>query len=110
MKANIFKYIFFILVIILLGVGLYRLYNDKNKQTTQKQATRVKFDIIKEINVGVVNYDTTNPILSNNRDIQYIDKLIFQSLLDITLDFKIENLLTKEFSKIDDTTYSKIKR
>lgn len=105
MKANIFKYIFFILVIILVGVAVYILYNDKNNQTKDVKATRIEFNIIEEINIGITDYDTINPILSNNRDIQYVDKLIFQSLLDITPDFKIENLLTKEFSKIDDTTY-----
>lgn len=105
MKANIFKYVFFILVIILVGVALYILYSDKNNQTMGVKAAKMEFNIIKEINIGIISYDTINPILSNNRDIQYVDKLIFQSLLDITPDFKIKNLLTKEFSKIDDTTY-----
>ena len=105
MKANIFKYVFFILVIILVGVAVYILYNDKNNQTKDVKATRIEFNIIEEINIGITNYDTINPILSNNRDIQYVDKLIFESLLDITPDFKIKNLLTTEFSKIDDTTY-----
>lgn len=105
MKTNIFKYVFFIVVIILVGVSVYILYNDRNNQTMGVKAAKMEFNIIKEINIGITNYDTINPILSNNRDIQYVDKLIFQSLLDITSDFKIKNLLTTEFSKIDDTTY-----
>lgn len=105
MKTNIFKYIFFIVVIILVFIAVYILYSDKHGQAIAIQNTKTEFNIIKEINIGITDYDTINPILSNNRDVQYIDKLVFQSLLDITSDFKIKNLLTKEFSKIDETTY-----
>ena len=50
----------------------------------------------REINIGIVGFDTINPILSNNRDIQYIDKLVFEPLVDITKDFKVETKLAKE--------------
>ena len=63
--------------------------------TADKKTKTIEFNIIKELNIGIAEYDNINPILSNNRDIQYIDKLIFQSLMDITYDFKIENLLAK---------------
>ncbi len=105
MKTSIFKHLFFAMVILLICIAVYILYKDKNGQDVKKTANRMEVKIIKEINIGITEYDTINPILSKNRDIQYIDKLIFQSLLDITYDFKIENLLTKEFSKIDDKTY-----
>ena len=105
MKISIFKYIFFVILTILISVAVYILYNNKSKQTIDSQIKRMEFNIIEEFNIGITEYDTINPILSNNRDIQYIDKLIFQSLLDITLDFKIKNLLAKEFSKINSTTY-----
>lgn len=105
MKTNIFKYIFFIIVIVLVGVAIYILYKDGNKETTNVQANKKEINIIKEMNIGISEYDSINPILSNNRDIQYIDKLIFQSLLDITYDFKIENLLAEEVSKINSITY-----
>ena len=105
MKTNIFKYIFFIIVIILVGVAIYILYKDNKQKTSNVQANKMEINIIKEMNIGITDYDSINPILSNNRDIQYIDKLIFQSLLDISYDFKIENLLAKEFSKINSVTY-----
>ncbi|MBQ3145061.1 MAG: hypothetical protein IJB90_00485 [Clostridia bacterium] len=105
MKTNIFKYIFFIIVVILICIAIYILYKDIDKQKNDIQDNIIKFNIIKEMNIGITDYDTINPVLSNNRDIQYVNKLIFQPLLNITHDFKIENLLTKEFSKIDSTTY-----
>lgn len=105
MKTNIFKYIFFVIVIALIGGAIYILYKDKNKESADIQASRMEINMIREMNIGITKYDTINPILSNNRDIQYIDKLIFQSLLDITNDFKTENLLAKEVSKINAVTY-----
>ena len=46
-----------------------------------------------------------NPILNHNRDMQYVFKLVYLPLLDITKNFKIENKLAKEFSKINSKTY-----
>ncbi len=105
MKTNFFKYIFFIIVILLIGIAIYILYIDSNKQTNNIKASKMEFNIINELNIGIAEYDNINPILSNNIYVQYIDKLIFQPLLDISYDFKIESSLAKEFSKINSKTY-----
>lgn len=105
MKESAFKYVFFTIVFILIGLAAYFLYRDGKKDTININSNEIEMNILKEINIGIINYDNINPILSNNRDIQYIDKLIFDSLLDITLDFKIQNSLANEFSKINSTTY-----
>lgn len=105
MKTNIFKYIFFICVIILIGLAVYLLYKDKKEEMVNTRNHELEIDMINEFNIGITDYDTMNPILSNNRDIQYIDKLIFDSLVDITYDFKITNLLAKEVSKINSKNY-----
>lgn len=105
MKANIFKYIFFIIVIILIGLAVYLIYKDGKNNVYAVENNEMEINIDKELNIGISKYDTINPILSNNRDVQYIDKLIFEPLLDMSYDFKIENKLAKEFSKINDTTY-----
>lgn len=105
MKESAFKYVFFTIVFILVGLAAYFLYRDGKKDTININSNEIEMNILKEINIGIINYDNINPILSNNRDIQYIDKLIFDSLLDITLDFKIQNSLANEFSKINSTTY-----
>lgn len=105
MKENTFKYIFFTIVILLIGLAIYLLYKDGKKQVSNVQNNELEINMVRELNIGISNYDTINPILSNNRDVLYIDKLIFEPLIDITYDFKIENRLAKEFSKINDTTY-----
>lgn len=105
MKTNIFKYIFFTILIILIIAGIYILYKDGKKEKFKVENNELEINIVKELNIGITQYDTINPILSYNRDIQYIDKLIFRPLLNITSNFKIENELAKEFSKINSTTY-----
>ena len=105
MKANIFKYIFFIILITLIIMAIYFLYKDGNTKSLATEQNKMKINMLEEINIGILGFDTINPILSTNRDTQYICKLIFDPLLDITKDFKIENKLAKEFSKINDKTY-----
>ena len=106
MKTNIFfKYTFFIVLVFLLGTAIYILYRDGKHENISVESNELEINIVKELNIGITEYDTMNPILSYNRDIQYVDKLIFNSLIDITYNFEIENSLAKEVSKINDTTY-----
>ncbi len=105
MKTNAMKYIFFVIVILMIGLGIYFLYKDGKTNVYEIENNELEINMIRELNVGISEYDTMNPILSNNRDIQYINKLIFEPLIDISYDFKIQNQLAKEFSKINDITY-----
>ena len=105
LKANSIKYIFFTIVVCMIGLAIYFLYIDGKENVYAIENNELEINMVRELNIGISEYDTINPILSNNRDIQYINKLIFNSLIDITYDFKIQNSLAKEFSKINDTTY-----
>jgi len=105
LRTNLMKYIFFTIVILMVGLAIYFLYMDGKENVYAIENNQLQVNMIKELNIGICEYDTMNPILSNNRDVQYINKLIFEPLVDITYDFKIENKLAKEFSKINDTTY-----
>ena len=46
-----------------------------------------------------------NPILTKNKEIINIDKLIFEPLVNITSDYHTENCLAKEINKVSDTRY-----
>lgn len=105
LRTNLMKYIFFTIVILMVGLAIYFLYIDGKENVYAIENNQLEVNMIKELNIGICDYDTMNPILSNNRDVQYINKLVFEPLVDITYDFKIENKLAKEFSKINDTTY-----
>ena len=105
MKSNLIKYLFFIVVIVLIIVSIYILYIDKNPKTFASEENIKKIEKSNEINIGTVGNIGINPILSNNRDVQYFLKLVYLPLVDITQDFKTENKLAKEFSKINSKTY-----
>ena len=59
----------------------------------------------KEFNIGICNFDTINPILTKNLEIQHITKLIYEPLINITEDFNVEPCIAEEWSKIDELTY-----
>lgn len=50
-------------------------------------------------------FDTINPILSNNKNVQDISKLIFEPLINLTSDYKTQPCLAKEWAKQGETTY-----
>jgi len=85
--------------------GIYILYKESKNENVGVKDNELQINMIKELNIGITGYDTTNPILSYNRDMQYVDKLIFEPLVDITYNFEIENVLAKEVSKINNFTY-----
>lgn len=104
---NIFKYIFILIVIVLIVFAVYSIYKDDGETVEQehKEAEVQEKQIINNIRLGVSKYDTMNPILSNNKAIQNIDKIIFEPLIKINEDFSLTNCLAKEYSKIGDSSY-----
>ena len=76
MKANMMKYIFFTIVVVMIGLAVYFLYIDNTEKVYAVENNELEINIIKELNIGISEYDTINPILSDNRDIQYINKLV----------------------------------
>jgi len=106
-KSNFIKYVFAIFVIGLFVYGAYILYG-KDDVVPEYEGGTTTVDtvpLIYNIRVPVVGFDTINPILSNNQDIQEISKLVYEPLLNITEDYKIELCLAKEWTKVNQTSY-----
>lgn len=61
--------------------------------------------VITSLRLGISDFDTMNPIFSQNKNIQYYSKLIFEPLLSINSDYSIEPCLATEYSKTGDTSY-----
>ena len=75
MKNNIFKYIFFIFIITIAIFTFYIINNQKqNKQNANTSIEKNQEEDKKEqvLNVGIVGFDTMNPILSNNKYVSII--------------------------------------
>ena len=103
---NIFKYIFIFVVIGLIAFSLYSIYHkEENETNKEEENVVVEKPVVKTLRLGVSKYDTMNPILSKNKSIQYIDRIIFEPLLTINEDYSISNCLAKEYSKTGDYSY-----
>ena len=105
MKSNVFKYIFIIFVIIIVIVAFFVIRNNENEQQTEEETTSVEEEIVREIRLGIAQYDTLNPLLTNNKNVQNVTKLIYEPLVDISSDYKAIPALATEWAKQDATTY-----
>ena len=106
MKANVFKYLFIIFVIIIAIGAFFIIQSNENEQETQEdESTDNAQEIVREIRLGIAQYDTLNPLLTTNKNVQDITKLIFEPLVDISSDYKATPVLATEWAKQDATTY-----
>lgn len=108
MKGISLKTIFIILIVVLLIIAVYNNFfkNDKkNTVSSEFQTTSSNKTISTDIRIGIIEFDNMNPILSNNKNVQDVSRLIFDPLFTITENYKLEGVLAKECSKIDKKTY-----
>ncbi len=108
MKNNIFGYIFILFIIIIMGFAIYRVkIKDGNKEENSNITATVNGDIKKgtKMTLAISNFDTINPIITHNKKVQDIDKLIYEPLIGVTEDFKLDYILAKECAKSSGNTY-----
>ena len=76
--SSIFKYIFIIFAVGIIAYAGYRIYNNQNKEEENNQEPNevVEESIIRDLRMGITNYDTMNPLITQNKDIINIDTLI----------------------------------
>lgn len=106
MKSNYFKYIFIMFAIVIMIFAIIKIKNDEQKE--EKPIYETKEDAVQEItelNLGVASFDSINPILSKNKNVQDISKIIFEPLITLTSDYKLQGCLAKEWAKQNETTY-----
>ena len=100
MRSNWFKYVFIIVVIIIIVFAVFKIRIDEQQNEYQNNETsNVQKEKVKEIKLGMTQLDTMNPILSNNKNIQDISKLIFDPLVTLSSDYKAEPCLATEWAK-----------
>lgn len=106
MGRSFFKYIFVIVVVIL---GIYTGYklikeDSLNAEGELDQTSKVS-TIQKDLRLAIAEMDTMNPILSKNRNVQEISKIIFEPLVTLNENYKLEYCLATEVVKQDDFNY-----
>ena len=106
MKSNFVKYIFIIFIIAIIIAVIYKVNNDKKQQQVQEPETSTsEEEIVKEITLGIAEFDTMNPILSQNKHIQEISKIIYEPLLELDEEYKLQKCLAKDWAKTSPNTY-----
>lgn len=105
MKEKNLKIIFFIIIIILILLAIYLIIKNKNTMASDIKLVKKENEISNEIIIGITDFDTINPILSKNQDVQYISKLIYEPLINIGQDFKLKQGLATEWNKLDEKSY-----
>ena len=105
MSLKYIKKIFICIVVVLILTGIYIVYVKGNKTQNSVQAKTKETKISNEINIGITEFDTINPILTKSIEVEQIDRLIYEPLINITIDFNLEPGLAEEWSKLDELTY-----
>ena len=106
MGKSFFKYIFVVVVIILASYTIYKsVKEDSEAQNESLDQTSKVSTIQKDIRLSIAELDTINPILSNNKNVQEITKIIYEPLVTLNENYKMEYCLATEIAKQDDVTY-----
>ncbi len=110
MKNNsVFKYIFIAFIILLIIGTAYILYNqnksEEDEEENENNTVQTNIQVLDNMTMGICNYDTMNPLLTNNKEIINISKIIFDPLINVTSEYKTEMCLAKSCTKTNDTTY-----
>lgn len=105
--SNFIKGIFIILVIgivVFLSILLFnaRDSGDERKIIIESDETE---EYQSDLRVAVADLDTMNPILSNNRNIYEISKVIYEPLVALDMNYRIEYGLAERIEQKNDTQY-----
>ena len=105
MKSNIIKYIFIVFIIAIVVAVIYKSNETENVQIEEPTMSKNEEDIVKEITLGIAEFDTINPLLSQNKHVQEISKIIFEPLLELDEEYKLQKCLAKDWAKTSGNTY-----
>ena len=105
MKSNWIKYIFIIFIIFILIFAIFKIKQEEAEKKQQIEQISSQQEKNTELKLGIAGLDTINPILSNNKNVQDISKLIYEPLVTLTVDYKANACLAKEWAKQSDNSY-----
>ena len=103
---NFFKYIFAIVVVFLIGYTVYIIFQNKQDMSDYNlDHTSTLNNIQTDLRFAMSGMDTINPLLTNNRNVEEITKVIYDSLVTLDGNYKLKYGLAEEIAKTDDVTY-----
>ena len=105
MRSSWFKYVFILFVIGIIIFAYVKIKGDEEIKKQEALQQEKEEEKIKEITLGIAEFDTINPILSNNQNVQNVSRLIFEPLVNLNNNYKPEPVLATEWAKQDGKTY-----
>ena len=106
MNNNIFKYVFALVVVVLIGYTFYIIVQNKTDSSDiNLDQTSTVSNIQKDLRLAISELDTFNPLLTNNRNVQEISKIVYEPLVTLNENYKLEYCLAEEIAKVDDCNY-----
>ena len=108
MKNNIFGYVFFIFIVGIMAFAIYKVNYKKHvsiEGTSDEASQAASVEKGTSFRYGISEFDTINPIITTNKKVQDITKIIYEPLVNITQDGKAEGCLAKEWETTDNITY-----
>ena len=105
---NISLIIFVIFVVTIISIATFFIYRSNSKKANENQGNKTiqeNVAIVDNLKMGISEYDTMNPILTKNKEIINLTKLIFEPLINITPDYQLEYNLANSVEKINDQQY-----
>ena len=113
MKNGIFKYIFIVVVLAIIGYIIYVSYfqkKDENIFTASHDQNEIDQEVadtdLQNLSIGMSNYDSINPYLTRNRQILDFSKLIFEPLVTLDENYKPEMCLATSVSESKTEAYT----
>lgn len=105
-SINLFKYIFAAVVVILVGYIIF-LVTQRKTDDSQKSLdqTSTVSNIQTDLRLAIAELDTINPITTNNRNVQEITKIIYDPLITLNENYKLEYCLAEEIAKNNEVEY-----
>ena len=105
MKQGVFKYIFVLGFIILLIITYVVFYSKDTSSQKIEDKVSTKSNLITNLRLGIAELYTLNPILTNNKNVKEISRLIFDSLVTVKNDYGLEFVLANGIAKENNLTY-----
>lgn len=107
LKNNFIKYIFVLFIIVIVVAVVYKSNQSDEvpKQEPIASQQEEEEEIVKEATLGIAELDTMNPILSQNKHVQEISRIIFEPLFELDEQYKLQKCLAKDWAKTSENTY-----
>ena len=103
---NFVKYVFSAIVLIMIFVILFFFIKSRNTKSEESlDQTSTVSNIKSDLRFAISELDTINPIVSHNRNVIEVSRLIYDSLVTLDENYKLEYMLAESIEKKESNTY-----